>query len=93
MGDDRAIGDTPNWDGFDSQQLYDFATQDNSPTTADDLGRAFNTGGNSLADAANGLFDAVTRLDGAWSGVAADSARAALAPLARPPARPGRPRR
>jgi hypothetical protein len=83
MGDDRAIGDTPNWDGFDSQQLYDFATRDNNPTTADDLGRAFNTGGNSLADAANGLFDAVSRLDGAWTGVAADSARAALAPLAR----------
>jgi len=83
MGDDRALGDTPNWDAFDSSQLYDFATRNNSPSTADDLGRAFNTGGNSLADAANGLFDAVTRLDGAWSGVAADSARDALAPLAR----------
>ena len=83
MGDDRALGDTPNWDAFDSAQLYDFATRNNSPSTADDLGRAFNTGGNSLADAANGLFDAVTRLDGAWSGVAADSARDALAPLAR----------
>jgi hypothetical protein len=82
MGDDRAIGDTPNWDGFDSEQLYAFATQNNSPTTADDLGRAFNTGGNSLVDAANGLLDAVTALDGAWSGVAADSARKALAPLA-----------
>ena len=82
MGDDRAIGDTPNWDGFDSKALYNFATQNNSPTTADDLGRTFNTGGNGLADAANGLLDAVTQLDGAWSGVAADSARAALAPLA-----------
>jgi hypothetical protein len=82
MGDDRAIGDTPNWDGFDSQQLYDFATRDNSPTTADDLGRAFNTGGNRLADAANGLIEAVSQLGGAWTGVAADSARAALGPLA-----------
>ncbi len=82
MGDDRVIGDTPNWDGFDSQDLYDFATVNNSPTTADDLGRAFNDGGNSLAEAANGLFDAVSRLDGAWSGVAADSAKSALAPLA-----------
>ncbi|MGH3762849.1 hypothetical protein, partial [Actinophytocola sp.] len=83
MGDDRAIGDTPNWEGFDSEQLYTFATQRNSPSTADALGRAFNTGGNSLAHAANGLLDAVTRLDGAWSGVAADSARGALAPLAK----------
>ncbi len=68
--------------GFDSQQLYDFATQNNNPTTADSLGRTFNNGGNGLAEAANGLLDAVTQLDGAWSGVAADSARAALAPLA-----------
>ena len=83
MGDDRALPDTPNWDAFDSEQLYDFATQNNSPTTADNLGRAFNAGGNSLADAANGLFDAVTRLDGAWSGVAADSASDALTPLAK----------
>jgi len=82
MGDDRAIGDTPNWDGYTSELLYKAATDSNSPTTADDLGRAFNAGGNSLAEAANGLFDAVSRLDGAWSGVAADSAKAALAPLA-----------
>jgi hypothetical protein len=82
MGEDRVLGDTPNWAGFDSEQLYDFATGANNPGTADNLGRAFNGGGNSLADAANGLLDAVTRLDGAWSGDAADSARAALAPLA-----------
>jgi hypothetical protein len=82
MGDDRVIGDTPNWDSYSSEQLYNFATQNNSPTTADDLGRAFNDGGNSLAEAANGLLDAVSRLDGAWSGVAADSAKGALAPLA-----------
>lgn len=82
MGDDRVIGDTPNWASYESKQLYNFATQNNSPYTADDLGRAFNDGGNSLADAANGLLDAVTRLDSAWSGVAADSARSALKPLA-----------
>lgn len=82
MGDDRVIGDTPNWESYSSEQLYNFATQSNSPTTADDLGRAFNEGGNSLAEAANGLLDAVSRLDGAWSGVAADSAKSALAPLA-----------
>lgn len=82
MGDDRVISDTPNWDSFDSKALYAFATENNSPTTADDLGRAFNGGGNSLVEAANGLLEAVTQLDGAWSGVAADSARNALAPLA-----------
>ncbi|TDV40700.1 hypothetical protein [Actinophytocola oryzae] len=82
MGDDRVIGDTPNWDAYDSEQLYRFATENNSPYTADDLGRSFNDGGNSLAEAANGLFDAVTRLDGAWTGVAAESATGALAPLA-----------
>jgi hypothetical protein len=82
MGDDRVIGDTPNWASYDSKQLYNFATQNNSPYTADDLGRAFNDGGNSLAEAANGLLDAVGRLDGSWSGVAADSAKTALQPLA-----------
>lgn len=82
MGDDRAIGDTPSWESFKSQELYNFATKKNSPTTADDLGRAFNDGGNNLAQAANALFDAVSRLDGAWSGVAADSAKNALKPLA-----------
>src|SRR6266498_3013303 len=82
FGDDRVIGDTPNWDSFESDQLYKFATDNNSPYTADDLGRAFNDGGNGLADAANGLFDAVSRLDGAWTGVAADSAKGALKPLA-----------
>lgn len=82
MGDDRVIGDTPNWASYDSEQLYKFATDNNSPYTADDLGRAFNDGGNRLADAANALLDAVGRLDGAWTGVAADSAKGALKPLA-----------
>jgi hypothetical protein len=82
MGDDRVIGDTPNWDSYTSEQLYNFATQSNSPTTADDLGRAFNEGGNSLAEAANALFEAVTALDSAWTGVAAESAKGALKPLA-----------
>lgn len=83
MGEDRAIGDVPNWEAYDSQQLYDFATQENSPGTADNLGVAFTDGGNRLAEAANGLLDAVTKLEGAWSGDASDSARAALAPLAK----------
>jgi hypothetical protein len=82
MGDDRAIGDTPVWDTFSSTDLHRMATQNNLPSTADDLGRAFNEGGNSLAEAANALFEAVSALDGAWKGVAADSAKGALAPLA-----------
>lgn len=82
MGDDRVIGDTPNWDSFESSQLHAMATQGNTPSTADNLGRAFNDGGNSLAEAANALFEAVNALDGAWSGVAADSAKSALSPLA-----------
>ncbi len=82
MGDDRAIGDTPYWDGYTSTALHQAATVDNDPTTADNLGRAFNDGGNNLAEAANALYEAVHALDGAWSGVAADSAKAALSPLA-----------
>ncbi|MFC4854425.1 hypothetical protein [Actinophytocola glycyrrhizae] len=82
MGDDRVIGDTPFWDSYDSNALYAMATESNTPSTADNLGRAFNDGGNSLAEAANALFEAVNALDGAWSGVAADSAKSALSPLA-----------
>ncbi len=82
MGDDRAITDTPNWMGYSSQQLFDSATMQNTPTTADTLGQAFNTGGNDLADAANRLLSAVSKLDNAWTGVAADSAKGALTPLA-----------
>ncbi|MFL6126935.1 hypothetical protein, partial [Actinophytocola sp.] len=82
FGDDRVIPDPPNWDTHTSSKLYSFATEKNSPYTADDLGRAFNDGGNSLADAANGLLDAVSRLDDAWTGVAADTAKGALKPLA-----------
>lgn len=82
MGDDRAITDTPNWMTYPSSQLYSMATEQNTPTTADTLGQAFNTGGNDLADAANRLLSAVSKLDNAWTGVAADSARNALTPLA-----------
>jgi hypothetical protein len=82
MGDDRVIGNTPNWDGYTSEGLHKAATENNVPSTADNLGRAFNDGGNSLAEAANALFEAVNALDGAWSGVAADSAKGALSPLA-----------
>src|SRR6266545_4668636 len=35
MGDDRAIGGTPNWSAMTSTQLYTAATQRNSPDTAD----------------------------------------------------------
>jgi hypothetical protein len=82
MGDDRAIGSTPNWSAMTSTELHTAATQRNSPDTADSLGRAFNEGGNRLADAANRLLAAVGKLDAAWSGKAADAARGALAPLA-----------
>jgi hypothetical protein len=90
MGEDRVIGDVPNWNGYTSQQLYDFATKNNVPSSADTLGRSFNDGGNRLAEAANGLFEAVTAIQGAWTGVASDSARAALAPLAAAAGQAGR---
>lgn len=82
MGDDRAIGSAPNWAAMTSTQLHAAATQRNSPDTADSLGRAFNEGGNRLADAANRLLTAVGKLDAAWTGVASSSARGALTPLA-----------
>ena len=82
IGDDRAIGDTPNWESMSSTELHAAATQSNNPGSSDSLGRAFNDGGNRLADAANRLMAAVGKLDAAWSGNAADSAKGALNPLA-----------
>lgn len=82
MGDDRAIGAVPNWMSYDSTLLHKMATERNVPATADTLGQGFNTGGNDLADAANRLLSAVSKLDNAWTGVAADSAKNALTPLA-----------
>jgi hypothetical protein len=82
MGDDRVIGSPPNWEAMTSTELHAAATQRNSPDTADNLGRAFNDGGNRLAEAANRLLTAVAKLDAAWSGKAADAARGALIPLA-----------
>src|SRR2546421_7480510 len=63
IGDDRAIGSTPNWDRMTSTQLHAAATQSNSPDTADALGHAFNDGGNRLTESANRLMTAVSKLD------------------------------
>jgi hypothetical protein len=82
MGDDRAIGSHPNWTTMSSTALSKAANDSNSPETADNLGRAFNSGGNKLAEAANRLYAAVGKLDAAWTGQAANSAAAALTPLA-----------
>ncbi len=81
MGDDRVVV-APNWQGRTSTELHAAATQANAPTSADSLGRGFNDGGNRLAEAANRLYEAVGKLESAWEGAAADSARQALTPLA-----------
>src|SRR2546430_13485295 len=83
MGDDRAIGSHPNWNRLSSTELSNAANNGNSPETADNLGRAFNSGGHKLAEAANRRYPAVGKLDAAWTGQAAASAKAALSPLAR----------
>ncbi|MFC5286796.1 hypothetical protein ACFPM7_07015 [Actinokineospora guangxiensis] len=82
MGNDRVVV-PQNWESRTSTQLYLGATDKNVPTSADDLGRGFTEGGNRLAEAANRLLDAVTALDHAWKGDAAEAARNALTPLAK----------
>ncbi|SDD82873.1 hypothetical protein [Actinokineospora iranica] len=81
MGDDRVV-QPQNWASRTSTELFAAATQINNPTTADTLGRGFNESGNRLVEAANRLYEAVAKLEHAWQGAAADSARQALTPLA-----------
>ncbi|MGW5050561.1 hypothetical protein [Actinokineospora sp. NPDC004072] len=81
IGDDRVVV-PQNWASRTSTELYAAGTEKNVPTSADGLGRGFTEGGNRLAEAANRLLDAVTSLEHAWQGEAAEAARGALRPLA-----------
>lgn len=80
-GNDRAIGNTPNWDGMSSEALNVAATSGNSPGTADALGRGFNDAGNELATSANQLGEALTTINAVWDGQASGAAAVTLIKL------------
>ncbi|GHF03175.1 hypothetical protein GCM10017786_41010 [Amycolatopsis deserti] len=81
-GGDRAIGSPPNWASQESNQLYLGATQNNDPATAEATGRQWQSHGDSLHQAADDLYNAITELGNAWIGQGAGSAQGALVGIA-----------
>ncbi|TKG70042.1 hypothetical protein [Prauserella endophytica] len=81
-GDDRAIGDRPNWHAQESQQLYNFATVNNEPGTAEELGHSWSNHSASLSRASEDLYNAISELGAAWIGQGAGAAQGALVGIA-----------
>lgn len=75
------MSNQPNWQCMSSTELYAAAKSGNSPERMVQVGNVWATGTRQMF----GVNDDLTRMieqSGAWSGPAADSARAALQPLA-----------
>lgn len=81
-GDDRAIGDRPNWASQDSQQLYRYATVNNEPGTAEEIGQTWSGHSTNLQDAAENLYNAISELGAAWVGQGAGAAQGSLVAIA-----------
>ncbi|NKQ58347.1 hypothetical protein HFP15_36395 [Amycolatopsis sp. K13G38] len=81
-GSDRAIASPPNWASQESMQLYQGATVNNDPATAEATGQAWKAHGDELHQAATDLYNAVTELGNAWVGQGAASAQGALVGIA-----------
>ncbi|EHR63507.1 hypothetical protein [Saccharomonospora cyanea] len=81
-GDDRAIGSRPNWAARDSEQLYAYATVNNEPGTAEELGQTWGNHSGELSRIADDLYNAIKELGAAWIGEGAGAAQGALVGIA-----------
>ncbi|WP_433408458.1 hypothetical protein ACQPZU_19900 [Saccharomonospora azurea] len=81
-GSDRAIGARPNWAARGSEQLYAYATVNNEPGTAEELGQTWGNHGNELSRIAEDLYNAIKELGAAWVGQGAGAAQGALVGIA-----------
>lgn len=81
-GEDRAILSPPNWDAQESQQLYNGATMNNDPGTAEATGESWIGHSTNLNQAANDLYNAITELGAAWVGEGAAAAQGSLVGIA-----------
>ncbi|MFC4003963.1 hypothetical protein ACFS2C_09370 [Prauserella oleivorans] len=81
-GDDRAIGDRPNWEAQDSRRLYEFATVNNVPGSAEEVGQMWASHSSTLQRAADDLYSAISELGAAWIGQGAGAAQGALVGIA-----------
>ncbi|GAA3556781.1 hypothetical protein GCM10022222_45580 [Amycolatopsis ultiminotia] len=82
MGGDRAIGNPPNWNSQQSQQLYDGAVTDNDPGTAESSGQHWTKHGSELKRTSDDLYNAIAELGNAWIGEGASGAQGALVAIA-----------
>ncbi|WP_298177351.1 hypothetical protein [Saccharomonospora sp.] len=81
-GDDRAIGSRPNWAARDSKQLYAYATVNNEPGTAEELGQVWGRHGGELNRIADDLYNAIMELGSVWVGQGSGAAQGALVGIA-----------
>jgi len=81
-GSDRAIASPPNWASQESTQLYQGATVNNDPATAEATGQAWKSHGDELHQAATDLYNAIAELGNVWVGQGAASAQGALVGIA-----------
>lgn len=81
-GADRAIASPPNWASQESAQLYQGATVNNDPATAEATGQTWKSHGNELHQAATDLYNAITELGSVWIGQGAGGAQGALIGIA-----------
>lgn len=81
-GDDRAIGARPNWAAHESEQLYRYATVNNDPSSAQEIGQGWAKHSAQLQQAADDLYNAISELGTAWIGQAAGEAQGWLVGIA-----------
>ncbi|QFU85746.1 WXG100 family type VII secretion target [Amycolatopsis sp. YIM 10] len=82
IGDDRAITNPPNWQAQESQQLYEGATVNNDPGTAEATSQVWSQHSKDLTQAANDLYNAISELGAAWVGQGAGAAQGTLVAIA-----------
>ncbi|GAA1200124.1 hypothetical protein [Prauserella alba] len=80
--DERAIADRPNWAAHESKQLYSFATVNNVPGSAEEIGSSWGRHGTTLQQVSEDLYATISELGTAWVGQAAGAAQGALVGIA-----------
>ncbi|MBB3663310.1 uncharacterized protein YukE [Prauserella sediminis] len=79
---ERAIADRPNWEAHESKQLYAFATVNNVPGSAEEIGSSWGRHGTTLQQVSEDLYATISELGTAWIGQAAGAAQGALVGIA-----------
>lgn len=82
FGDDRVITNPPNWHSQESKELYQGATNNNDPSSAQTGSQDWIKQADELKEVADELYEAINELSSAWVGQGAGAAQGALAEIA-----------